>query len=286
MPCVAVKREGEVILMDCGEGAQTQIAKYGIGINKNTLILITHLHGDHVNGLIGLLQTMSMSQRRSSLTIIAPGSLLKWLKTSIEVLHIGLTFELRFLPVRQGTVHKASEYRVRAARAHHSVESFAYLIEEYERPGVFAPRKAKVLGIPEGRKWSSLQHGKSVIVKGKKFKPTDVMGDKRPGRKIGYSGDTRPTKSLAKFFRGSDLLIFDSTFSSEDLDKAKERMHSTAEEAAELAREAAVRKLVLTHFSARYRNVSRMLKQARSVMPETVAAADGMTVEVLYAGNQ
>lgn len=271
--------------MDCGEGVQTQIVKYGVGLNKNSLILITHLHGDHVNGLIGLLQTMSMSQRRILLTIVAPNPLLKWLKTSMEVLHIGLTFELKFIPVKQGTVYKGIDYRIRAGRARHSVDSFAYLLEEYARPGVFDPRKAKGLGIPEGRKWSSLQHGRTVIVKGRKFRPADVMGDKRPGRKVGYSGDTRPAKALARFFRGSDLLIFDSTFSSGDQDKAKERMHTTSVEAAELAREAGVGKLVLTHFSARYRNVNKLLREARSIMPETVAAADGLTVEVPYAQN-
>jgi ribonuclease Z len=228
---------------------------------------------------------MSMSQRRVPLMIAAPGPLLKWLKTSMEVLNIGLTFELRFLPVKPGMVYRGREYRVRAIRARHSVDSFAYLLEEHARPGVFDPRKAKGLGIPEGRKWSSLQHGRAVMVRGRRFRPADVMGDRRPGRKLGYSGDTRPTKSLERFFRGSDLLIFDSTFSSGDQEKAKERMHTTSVEAAELAREAGVRKLVLTHFSARYRNVNRLLKEARSIMPETVAAADGLTVEVPYAEN-
>ena len=108
------------------------------------------------------------------------------------------------------------------------------------------------------------------------------MGRKRPGRRVGYSGDTRPAKSLARFFEGSDLLIFDSTFSSEDRDKARERMHSTSVEAAELAKEARVKKLVLTHFSARYRSVGKLLREARAVMPNSAAAFDGLTMEIPY----
>lgn len=272
--------------MDCGEGAQTQIVKYGVGLNKNTLILITHLHGDHVNGLIGLLQTMSMSQRKLPLTIVAPKPLLKWLETSTDVLNIGLTFEFRFVAVQPGIVYRARDYRIRATKARHSVDSFAYLLEEYPRPGVFDPQKAKRLGIPEGKKWSSLQHGRTVTVNGKKFGPSEVMGGRRPGRKVGYSGDTRPAAALVRFFRGNDLLIFDSTFSDEDRERAIERMHSTSTDAAKVAVEAGVKKLVLTHFSARYRNSSRLLKEARIVMPETIAASDGLTVEVPYPDGQ
>ena len=162
------------------------------------------------------------------------------------------------------------------------MDTFAFLLEEHTRPGVFDPEKAKRLGMQEGRKWSSLQHGRTVVVGGKRFRPADVMGERRAGRKVGYSGDTRPTESLARFFRGSDLLIFDSTFSPDDQDKAKERMHSTSVEAAELAQRADVRKLVLTHFSARYKRIESLLREARKVMPETVAAADGLTIEVPY----
>jgi ribonuclease Z len=282
MPAIAVKREGEVILMDCGEGIQTQILKYGVGLKNSVVILITHLHGDHVNGLLGLLQTLSMSQRTAPLTIVAPAPLLRWLRTSMEVMNIGLTFELKFFAAKPGTVFRSKEYSIRATKARHSVEAFAFLLEEHERPGIFDPQSAKRLGIPEGRKWSSLQHGRSVVVGGKRFRPADVMGEKRRGRKVGYSGDTRPTVSLARFFRDSDLLIFDSTFSPDDRDKAEERMHSTSVEAAELSRNANARKLILTHFSARYRRVESLLRDARKIMPETVAAADGLTIEVPY----
>ncbi len=266
--------------MDCGEGAQSSFVRYGLGLNREMLVLITHLHGDHVNGLLGLLQTMSMSQRVRTLTIVAPGELFGWLKNTMEVLQIGLTFEVRFVAVKSGIVQRGGDFRIRAARASHSLEAWAYVFEELPRPGVFDPKKALALGVPEGRKWSSLQRGRTVTVKGRKFHPSQVLGPERPGRSVGYSGDTRPSKTLVKFFAGVDLLIFDSTFASRDSDKAIERKHSTAVEAAELAREAGAKRLVLTHFSARYKRTDALLREARKVFKDTVAARDGLTLEV------
>lgn len=266
--------------MDCGEGAQSRFVQFGLGLNRDMLILITHLHGDHVNGLLGLLQTMSMSQRIKTLTIVAPATLFEWLKDTMRVLHIGLSFDVLMIPVRSGTVFRAKDFRVRATRASHSIEAWSYLFEELPRPGVFDPSKAVALGLPEGKKWSTLQHGRSVVAGGRKVSPSQVLGPSRPGRRIGYSGDTRPTRRLAAFFRGVDLLIFDSTFASKDADKAVDRKHSTSVEAAEVARTAAVRALVLTHFSARYRTAAPLLRQARAVFKRTTAAYDGLLLEI------
>jgi len=268
--------------MDCGEGIQRQVINTRVGLNRETTILITHLHGDHVTGLLGLLQTMSMAQRTRPLTIVAPSALSRWLGLTSELLHIGLTFPVNFVPARNGGVLKLKEFSVRATGASHTVESYAYLVEERARPGVFYPSKARRLGIPEGRLWSRLQKGRRVVVQGRVMNPRQVTGPPRPGRRIGYSGDTRPTLRLTKFFRGCDLLIFDSTFQERDSDKAIERKHSTSLEAAKLASKARVRRLVLTHFSARYGNVSALVKEARSVFRNTLAAHDGLQVEVDY----
>lgn len=283
LPAIAVQREGDLILMDCGEGIQRQIMTLGIGLNRDTTILITHLHGDHVTGLLGLLQTMSMAQRTKPLTIVAPAALSKWLDVTSQLLNIGLTFPVRFVQARSGIVLRLKEFNVRAARATHSVESFSYLVEEKTRPGVFFPEKAKRLGVPEGKLWSRLQKGRKVEVGGKTVRPEQVTGPSRPGRKIGYSGDTRPSKRLTRFFAGCDLLIFDSTFLGRDMDKAVERKHSTSLEAATVASEVGAKSLVLTHFSARYTNVSGLVREARSVFPNSVAARDGMKVEVGYS---
>ncbi len=282
LPAVAVVREGDVVLMDCGEGVQRQILTQGIGLNREMTVLITHLHGDHVTGLLGLLQTMSMAQRRRPLDIVGPTRLLDWLKVTFDILGIGLTFPIRFRPVRVGTVLTKGELRVRAARASHSVEAFSYIVEEKTRPGVFRPESARKLGVPEGKLWSRLQKGRKVAVGGRVVLPSAVIGPPRPGRKVGYSGDTRPSSALTRFFAGTDLLIFDSTFNSKDSDKALERKHSTCVEAAQLASKAGAKRLALTHFSARYSKVGSLVREARRVFPNTFAAADGMKVEVDY----
>ncbi len=287
LPSIVVRRNGEFVMFDCGEGAQRQLFRIGRGLNREAVILITHLHGDHVTGLLGLLQTMSLAQRTREITIVGPAALSKWLKVTVETLNVGLTFSVKFIPTRVGTVYRGKDFRIRAARATHSVEAYSYLLEEFDRPGVFHPEKARALGIPEGRMWSRLQHGRRVKSDhGRIVNPNEVMSPLRPGRRVGYSGDTRPSRSLARFFSRCDLLIFDSTFSAKDEGRAAERKHSTAQEAAELAIQAGVRQLVLTHFSARYRNVSGLLQEARTVFPNTVAAYDGLKIEVPYPSTQ
>jgi ribonuclease Z len=268
--------------MDCGEGVQRQVLALGIGLGKNMAILVTHLHGDHVTGLLGLLQTMSLAQRRKPLDIVGPPKLLKWLRVTTDLLHVGLTFPIRFTQAKPGALLRTEGFKVRAARANHSVEAFSYVLEERARPGVFYPEKAKKLGVPEGKLWSRLQRGRAVKVDGRTIDPSLVTGPPRMGRKVGYSGDTRPSPSLARFFSGCDLLIFDSTFSAKDGDKALERMHSTCVEAAQLASRAKVKRLALTHFSARYSSPSVLVREARKFFPNTVAAADGLTLDIDY----
>jgi len=282
LPAVAVKREGEIILMDCGEGVQRRALSESLGLGSDMTILITHLHGDHVTGLLGLLQTMSLAQRRKPLNLVGPQKLLKWLEVTADLLHIGLTFPIHFSTAEPGVVLRTGGFRIRAARAAHSVEAFSYLVEEFRRPGIFHPERAKSLGVPEGKLWSRLQKGRSITLGGKRVEPLEVTGPPRPGRKIGYSGDTRPTSRLARFFSGCDLLIFDSTFRDSDRDKAVERKHTTSLEAAELAKKAKARQLVLTHFSARYTSVSSLVREARMVFPNTIAASDGLSIEVAY----
>lgn len=282
LPSVAIRREGEVILMDCGEGVQRKVLSESLGLGSDMTILITHLHGDHVTGLLGLLQTMSLAQRRKPLNVVGPAGLLKWLEVTADLLHIGLTFPIRFSAARPGTVLRTAGFRVRAARASHSIEAFSYAVEELGRPGIFYPKKARKLGVPEGKLWSRLQKGRSVTVEGRRVEPAEVTGPPRPGRKVGYSGDTRPSSGLVRFFSGCDLLIFDSTFSDSDKEKAVERKHSTSTEAAELSRRAKVRRLALTHFSARYTTVSSLVREARKVFPNTFAASDGLSIDIDY----
>ena len=279
---MVLQREGELVILDSGEGVQRQFASLGLGLNRETTILITHLHGDHVAGLPGLLWTMALAQRTRPLTIVAPAALREWLDATAKILHLGLTFPLSFVPARRGRVLRLHAFDILAEKASHSIESFAYVVEEKTRPGVFYPEKARRLGVPEGRLWSRLQKGRSVTVEGRTVRPSEVTGPPRPGRRVGYSGDTRPSKTLARFFRRCDLLVFDSTYTNADKAKAFEFKHSTSTEAAQLAKQARVRRLALTHFSARYQKTSALVREARVVFPAAVAAHDGMVLGVDY----
>ena len=279
---VAIVRGNEVLIFDAGEGMQRNFLASGIGTNRKTKIFITHMHSDHVVGLLGLLQTMALSNRDMPMQLFGPEVLRDFLETNMKLLNFDFTFPVSFSPVSEGIVLEEPDYVVKAKSSEHLVKSYCYCIEERERPGVFYPDKAKKLGVPEGGLWHKLQHGEQVEFNGRIIKSEEVTGPKRKGRKIGISGDTRPNDGLADFFRDCDLLIFESTYGEDHRDKAAEHLHSTAKEAAELAVKARVKKLVLTHFSARYDDVSVLVKEASEVHPNVTAAEDLMDVEIPY----
>jgi ribonuclease Z len=277
-----IMRGNEVLVFDAGEGMQRNFIKAGIGTNRKTKIFITHMHSDHCVGLLGLLQTMSLQNRDMSLQLYGPEQIGDFINSNMRLLNFGLTFPLTVATVNEGIVVEEKDYVVKTKLAKHSVKTYSYCLEERERPGTFYPEKAKALGIPEGNLWHRLQHGEDIEFKGKIIRSEEVTGPKRKGRKIGVSGDTRPDDSLVEFFRDCDLLIFDSTYGEDHKDKAAENMHSTAKEAATLAAKANVKKLVLTHFSARYEDASVLVKEALEIHPDVVAAEDLLAIEVPY----
>jgi ribonuclease Z len=279
---VTIVRGGEVMIFDAGEGMQRNFLKSGIGTNRKTKVFITHMHSDHCVGLLGLLQTMSLQNRDMPMQLYGPEEISDFVYNNMKVLHFGLTFPLTINSVDEGVVVEENEYVVKARLARHSVKTYSYLLEERERPGAFYPEKARALGIPEGRLWHKLQYGEDVELKGRIVRSEEVTGPKRKGRKVGISGDTRPDESLIEFFRDCDLLIFDSTYGDDHKDKAAENMHSTAREAAMLAANANVKRLVLTHFSARYDDADVLVREAKEVHPNVVAAKDLLTIEVPY----
>ena len=285
LSCTAISYENSLAFFDCGEGSQRAINLAGLGFNKESTVFITHMHGDHVVGLLGLLQTMSMNRREKRLEIFGPKGIIDFVKTNREILRFGMTFEAVVNEIRPGLIYSNVKYKVYAQRSEHIDESFAYIFEEREKPGKFNTAKASKLGVPEGPLWSNLQHGTKVISPktGKVVRPEQVLGPPRLGKKIGISGDTRPSSRLSRFFKGCNVLIFDSTYSDMHAANAVENKHSTSREAATLAKNASVKQLVLTHFSARYRNVSNLVKQAREVFPNTIAARDGLVYDVIRA---
>jgi ribonuclease Z len=282
LPSIAIMRGNELLLFDAGEGTQRQMVKSGLGFNRKTKIFITHFHGDHIVGLLGILQTMSMLNRDKSLDIYGPKGIVGFLRHNIRYLKFGLTFEINVNEVREGIVVKEKDYVVKACLAEHSIRTYSYLLEESDRPGVFYPEKALKLGIPKGILWSKLQNGESIKLKDKIITPDEVLGPRRPGRKIGISGDTRPNAKLTKFFSNSDVIIFDSTYGDEYSDKAKENLHSTSAEAAQLAKDAGANLLILTHFSARYEDVNNLVSQALKIHPNVMAASDQLVIDVPY----
>ena len=280
LTCICLVRENEVLMFDAGEGAQVAYLKAGLPWNKKMKIFVTHLHGDHCLGILGLLQTMSMQKRTESLEIYGPAGIEEFITANIKVLNFGLPFPVFITIVEQGDVVNEKKYRISCCEAQHGIPAFSYCFEENEKPGIFYPEKAKELGIPEGKMWQELQNGNSVEVNGVKIDSSQVTGDKRPGKKIGISGDTRPTEKLQNFFTNSDYLSFDCTFSFDLKDRAIETNHGTAKEAAELAKNANVKNLILTHFSARYSDESVLLDEAKQVHESVIAAKDLLEIEI------
>jgi len=286
LPAIAIKRKGEIILFDCGEGAQRQMIMAKLSFHRKMKIFITHMHGDHVLGLPGLIQTMSLFDRQRKLEIYGPKGLKEFVDVIQRTVQYTLTFPLEIHEIEKpGTICEEGEYAILAEEADHVIPSFAFALVEKPRPGKFYPEKARELGIPEGPLWSKLQKGHSVTLPdGRKIKPSEVVGPPRPGRKIVYSGDTRPCMNVVRLARNADLLIHDATLDDELFDKAYEDGHSTPSQVAEIAKKANVRRLVLTHISARYRSAEKLLEQAKRIFPNVLIAEDFMEIEVPLKG--
>jgi len=285
---IAVNREGELMLFDCGEGTQRQMmrAKTGMAVSS---IFITHFHADHVLGIPGLLQTMALQGRKEPLEIFGPRHIDKFLYHLLSLGYVGKGFEVKAIELKPGDEVRRQKYRIKAIKTVHNVESIGYVLEEDMRPGRFNRERAIELGIKPGPLFSRLQSGHTVTVDGREIRPEQVLGPPRPGRKIVYTGDTRPCESVVEASRGADLLIHDSSMSEEVKQYAIEYMHSTALEAAEVAKEAGVRRLILTHISARYSDLEsakRLEEEAKRVFENVEVAKELMTVEVRYPSNE
>ena len=280
LSCICLVRDNEILMFDAGEGAQISYLKAGLPWNKRMKIFVTHLHGDHCVGILGLLQTMNMQNRTEVVEIFGPEGIDEFIAANIKILNFGLSFPVIITPIQDEKVVEENEYTVFACDAIHGIPAFSFRYQEKERSGKFFPEKAKALGIPEGKAWHALQNGNSVEIDGKNIRPEDVTGEKRAGKNIGISGDTRPTKELTEFFKNCHYLSFDCTFSHEQKQRALETNHSTAEEAAELAKNANVENLILTHFSTRYKDEGVLLNEAKKIHESTIAAKDLMEIEI------
>ena len=278
--CICLVREGEILMFDAGEGAQTSYLKSSLGWNKKMKIFVTHLHGDHIIGILGFLQTMTLQKRVEPIEIYGPEGIEEFIAANTKVMNFGLSFPVLITSVNEGLVVNEKKYEVHACEAKHSVPTFSFVFQEKEKPGTFYPEMATALGVPKGELWHRLQQGEEVIIENKSIKPSEVMGPNVSGKKIGISGDTRPIKNLEVFFKNCDYLVFDSTFSDDLKQKAIESCHSTAKEAATFAKNAGVKNLILTHFSARYKNENVLLEEAKAIHNSVIAANDQLKVEI------
>lgn len=278
---IAIKRGREVIFFDCGEGTQRRMVEARVGFRRRTRIFISHLHGDHVLGLPGLLQTMNLLQRERPLYIYGPQGLTEFIKAFSFVLG-GPSFPLHVHEIlSEGKIHEGPEYDVTAVSVDHDGPTWAFILEEHPKPGRFHPERAQARGVPEGRLWHRLQHGEDVMLDdGTVVRSEQVVDPPRKGLKVAYSGDTRPSEAFSRAAEGADLMIHEATFDDSLVEKAEENAHSTSRQAAEVARAAGVKMLVLTHISSRYPDVGVLLEEARSIFPETLIAEDLMSLEL------
>ena len=280
---LAVQREGESYLFDCGEGTQRQMMRFGVGFRMDE-IFITHMHADHYLGLTGLLRTMSLQGRDRPLTVWGPPGGRRTLRRAVELGGDRLLFEVSLRELSPGEAVRRDGYRIEAYATRHTSRSVGLVLEEDPRLGRFDPERARELGVPEGPLYGRLHRGEEVELEdGTVIRPEQVVGSPRPGRKLVYTGDTRPCRATVEAARDADLLIHEATFGDPETDRAADTGHSTAREAARTAAEAGARRLALTHFSARYsEQAHRLGREAAEVVEDPVVAEDGLTVEVPF----
>ena len=278
---LAIRRERELFLLDCGEGTQRQMIRYGTGFDV-AAIFFTHFHADHYLGLLGFLRTLHMQGREAPLALYGPAPARSLLDRALHLGFEDYLFPVTITELEGGAKVQLDGAVVEALPVEHGMPALGYALREAERPGTFHPDRAAALGVPEGPLFGKLQHGEPVTLgSGRRVDPGEVLGPPRPGRKLVLSGDTRPCEAVRHAARGADLLVHESTFEARDLARAKETSHSTAREAASLARSAGVRRLALTHFSSRYEERLQQLgEEARAEFPEVTLAYDGLSIEV------
>ncbi len=276
LPALLVRRGGEKLLFDCGEGTQRQLLR-SVGLLDMDAVFITHFHADHWLGLPGMLKSLALRDRTEPLIVYGPPGL-KDLVQSVRVIFGRLPYKLELVELGPTEAVPGDGYRVAAIPVEHKASAaYGYAIVEDPRPGQLDPVLAESLGVKPGPDFGRLQRGETVDG----VSPDQVMGPQREGRKIVISGDTAPCQTLAVAAHQADVLIHEATFTEEEADRARETFHSTARQAAELARDAEVRLLVLTHVSSRYAG-GELRDEARAIFPATEAPRDFDTIEVPF----
>lgn len=276
-----VRRGGERLLIDCAEGTQRQLLRCDVGLVELEEIFLTHFHADHYLGLPGMLKTYSLRGRELPLTIYGPRGL-RELLTTLRRIFGRLTYPVETVELEPGARLERDGYRLETFTVDHGVAALGYALVEGERPGRFDVETATALGVPDGPERGILQRGEAVTLPdGREITPAEVLGPARAGRKLVLSGDTAPSASVVDAAGAADLLVHEATFLADERERARETLHSTAGEAALVAREAGVRLLALTHLSTRYFG-HQVVEEARALFHATVVPRDFDLVEIPF----
>ncbi len=280
--CIAVRSGSDIILLDCGEGSQRQLMLSPFSFMKIRAVLITHLHGDHVFGLPGLVQTMALSNRSEPLQVFGPPGTARALEAMMSVTEGEAAYGVEVVEVTGGEELEVRGMRVRPYATDHGIASVGYVIRDRDSPGRLDAQKARSMGITSGRDMARLKSGETV----NGVRPEDVVGPVIPGCSIAYSGDTLPCQSENEAVRGVDVIIHEATYMHSEERQALEHHHTTALQAAEVARDAGAGYLILTHISNRYDDRSSVADEARAVFPETYIAEDMRMFRITGSGLQ
>ena len=281
---LALTREGETLLFDCGEGTQRQMMRYGVSFALAD-IFFTHFHADHVIGVIGLMRTMALQGRTEELRLWGPSPAARHLKRAETFGVDRLTFPVTIHELEPGAAIGRQGYAIVPYAVEHGPgPAMGYAVVEEDRKGRFDPDLARELGIPEGPLWGKIHRGESITLDdGRVIESATLVGPRRAGRKVVITGDTRPSENTVAAAQGADLLVHEATFGDEEAERAVETGHSTAREAGIVARRAGCRRLVLTHFSARYsRDAGELEAQARAEFRSVTIGRDGMEIDVPF----
>lgn len=285
---VALKlpQKAQLWLFDCGEGTQHQLLRSDLKSSQISRIFITHMHGDHIFGLMGLLASCSLSGNVEQIDIYGPPGLNEYLQAGLRYSHTRFSFPVKVHAIRPGVIYEDSEFIVSCNLLHHRITTFGYRVAEKDRPGPFDIEKAKEMQIPPGRVYGQLKRGETVqLPDGRVFHGAEFCGPTEIGRKIAYCTDTIYCENAVELARDADVLIHEATFSHQDAQLAFERLHSTSTMAAQTALAAGAHRLLITHFSPRYApgnpiELKDLLYEARAIFPNTDMAYDFMTYEV------
>jgi ribonuclease Z len=281
LPATLVRRGGERLLFDCGEGTQRQLLRSDLGLVELEEVFLTHFHADHYLGLPGMLKTFALRGREAPLVIYGPAGLGDLLVTLRRIFG-RLTYPVSSVEVEPGEALERDGYRIEAFATVHGVSSVGYALVEQMRPGRFDVERADALGVPGGPERGALQRGEPVTLgDGRVVEPSHVLGAPRAGRKVVLTGDTAPAASVVEAAAGADLLVHEATFLADERERARETLHSTAGEAALGAREADVGMLALTHVSTRYFG-HQVVEEAAELFPATVVPRDFDVVTVPF----